>query len=66
MNQNKLNKQASLKPIQFILNNSLKMKQQFEKGIRIASGATLTINNSMYEFGLDAAIIIESGANLRK
>lgn len=64
MNQSKLNKQASLKLIQFILNNSLKMTQQFEKGIHISNGATLTINNSEYEFGPDASIIIEPGAKL--
>ncbi|MBU1369621.1 MAG: hypothetical protein KJ754_05630, partial [Bacteroidetes bacterium] len=36
----------------------------FEKGIHIYNGATLTINNSEYEFGPDASIIIEPGAKL--
>jgi len=36
----------------------------FEKGIHISNGATLTINNSEYEFGPDASIIIEPGAKL--
>lgn len=36
----------------------------FEKGIHIYNGATLTINNSEYEFGPDASIIIEPGTKL--
>lgn len=36
----------------------------FEKGIHISNGATLTINNSEYEFGPNASIIIEPGAKL--
>jgi hypothetical protein len=36
----------------------------FEKGIHINAGATLTINNSIYEFGHEAVIIVEPGAKL--
>ncbi len=64
MNQNKIYTQIVFNPNQFIHINKLKVKPHSEKGIRISNGATLTINNSEYEFGPDASIIIEPGAKL--